>query len=137
MSPGGISEDMLTVDINSTQSTGGYSDDNESNYEWIDYLCILLKSGNYITIDVDNTVELKKPDRVFGQKFEKRFFKLRVGIKPGTMWTKTFDYEVEDYQRILVDDDIIYRLENTIEPNPTYINEMKAELRSLQINKIV
>ncbi len=135
MSPGRNNNDILT--IGSTQAVGSYIEDKETNYEWMDYLCILLKSGNYITIDVDNTVELKKPDRVFGQKFENRFFKLRVGIKPGTMWTKTFDYEVEDYQRILVDDDIIYRLENTIEPNPTYINEMKAELRSLQINKIV
>ena len=128
--------DILTVDFSTTQSTG-FCEDKESNYDWVDYLCILLKSGNYITIDDSNIVELKKPDRVFDQKFEKRFFKLRVGIKPGTMWTKTLDYDVEDYQRILIDSDIIYRLENTIEPNPTYISEMKAELRELQINKIV
>lgn len=130
------SNNMLTVDFSTTQSTGYYSDD-ELIYEWEDYLCILLKSGNYITIDSSNIVALKSQDSIFGIKLEKRFFKLRVGVRTGTMWTKTLDYDVEDYQRILIDSDIIYRLENTIEPNPTYISEMKAELRELQINKIV
>jgi|OM-RGC.v1.026057356 hypothetical protein len=133
------SNNMLTVDFSttqSTQSTGYYSDD-ELFYEWEDYLCILLKSGNYITIDSNNIVALKSQDSIFGIKLEKRFFKLRVGVRAGTMWMKTLDYDVEDYQRILIDSDIIYRLEKTIEPNPTYISEMKAELRELQINRIV
>jgi hypothetical protein len=109
----------------------------ENEYEWEEYLCILLKSGNYITIDKNNIVILKQPDRIFEPKLEKRFFKLRVGMKSGSMWSKTLDYDVEDYQRILSDSDLIYRLENTIEPNPTYISEIKTELRALQINKIV
>lgn len=139
------SDDILTVDFSTTQSTGYCNDDSESSYEWKDYLCILLKNGEYITIDDVNMVELKKPDKLFGQRFEKRFFKLRVGVIPGTMWTKTLDYDVEDYQKILSNDFIIKVLESlhvaypnsTLRPNPTYISEMKAELRELQINRIV
>lgn len=108
----------------------------DSNFLCEDYLCILLKSGNYISIDSNNTVELNS-DMVFGKESKKRFFKLRVSIEPGNKWTKKLDYTVEDYQRILSDSDIIYKLENSIEPNPTYIDEMKSELRELQINKIV
>lgn len=109
----------------------------EEDYDWEEYLCILLKSGNYITIDNNNIANVKQPDKIFGPKIENKFFKLRVGMKPGSMWSKTLDYDAEDYQRILSDSDLIYRLENTIEPNPRYISEMKSELRELQINKIV
>jgi len=137
MSPSGRNEDMLTVG-NNTQSTGGYSDDNESNYEWEEKLCILLESGRFLSIN-QSDVELKKMDDIFGPKLDKNqtFFKMRVGIKPGTMWCKIFEWESEDYRTVLDNDYVMDRLENTITPNPTYINEMKSNYRELQIDKIL
>jgi len=138
MSPSGRSEDMLTIDWGKAQSTGGYSDDNESNYEWKDTLCILLESGRFLSIN-QSDVELKKMDDIFGPKLEEgqTFFKMRVGMKPGTMWCKIFEWESEDYKSILDNDYVMDRLENTITPNPTYINEMKSNYRELQIDKIL
>ena len=139
MSPSGRNDDMLTVDLNTTQSTGGYSDDNESNYEWEDNLCILLEGGRFISIDINRFVEVRKMDKIFGPELdeEKTFFKMRVGMKPGTSWCKILDWEFGDYQKILNDVDVMHKLEHTITPNPTYISEMISNHRDLQIDKVI
>jgi hypothetical protein len=123
MSPSGKPEDLLTIDWEKTQSTGGYSDDNETNYEWEDTLCILLDSGNFVSIQT--------------------FFRMRVGTCywqrkiVGTMWCKIFEWESDDYKYVMDNDYIMDRLENNITPNPPYISEMKTNYRELQIDKIL
>ena len=133
-------DDMLTIDWEKTQSTGGYSDDDESNYNWKETLCILLESGRFLSIDTDESnVDLKEIDDLFGPKLDENqtFFKMRVGMKPGSMWCKMFEWECSDYRTVLDNDYVMSRLENNITPNPTYINEMKSNYRELQIDKIL
>jgi hypothetical protein len=140
MSPSGKPEDLLTIDWEKTQSTGGYSDDNETNYEWEDTLCILLDSGNFVSIDTNKPdVKLRKMDSIFGPKLDEgqTFFRMRVGMKPGTMWCKIFEWESDDYKYVMDNDYIMDRLENNITPNPPYISEMKTNYRELQIDKIL
>lgn len=86
--------------------------DDESQFEWNDTLCILrpLDEGRpqrFISIDVD--VSVREVDKIFGPKIDsdKTFFKLRVGIKPGTSWCKVLDWEIEDYESVLGDKKVI------------------------------
>jgi hypothetical protein len=142
MSPDNRGEDMLTVGIENTQHTQyNQNTDDEGCYEWKDNLCILLESGRFISMDMEGTyvdVLLKKMDPIFGPKLEsdKTFFKMRVGIKPGTMWCKIIDWEPEDYKMVLGNEYVMDRLENTITPDPTYINEMKREYNDTLSNFI-
>jgi hypothetical protein len=62
---------------------------------------------------------------------------MKTGIKSGTLWTKMFDWELEDYENVLNSELIMNRLENNITPNPTYIDEMISNLRELKINKVI
>lgn len=62
---------------------------------------------------------------------------MRVGIKPGSSWCKILDWEVEDYKKILNNKYVMDKLENNITPNPTYLSEMKAKFREIQIDKII
>lgn len=143
MSPNGRNDDMLTVDMSTTQSTGGYLSDDESQFEWNDTLCILRPSDEerpqrFISID-DNHVDVREMDKIFGPKLDndKIFFKLRVGTKPGSSWCKVLDWELEDYEKVLNNHPVMYKLEHGMTPNPTYIQEMKSNLRELKINKVI
>lgn len=120
----------------------------EEDYDWEEYLCILLDRerdlpnvGYYITIDNSDIVNLKKIDKFFATKLDSiknRFFKLRFGIKAGTMWTKILDYDFEDYQRLLSNNKLKNKLKTVIGMDYKIFDLfMKSELRELQINKIV
>ena len=120
--------------------------DNESQFEWSILLCIKLVSqddgiekGGYVTINLEtHSVDYKTYDKVFGPCFgEGTFHKMKTGIKSGTLWTKMFDWELEDYENVLNSELIMNRLENNITPNPTFIDEMISNLRGLKINKLI
>lgn len=123
---------------NETYNTSGYLSDDESQYEWSDTCCILLESGRFISIG-DKSVDLKEFDKIFGPKIEDNqvFFKMRVGVKPGTSWCKILDWDLEDYESVLNNEPVMYKLEFGMTPNPTYIQEMKSNLRELKINKLI
>lgn len=111
--------------------------DDESQFEWSDTCCILLGS-RFISIG-DKSVDLREFDKVFGPILEdgQIFFKMRVGIKPGTSWCKILDWEIEDYESVLNNDPVMYKLQYLITPDPTYIQEMKSNLRELKINELM
>lgn len=114
--------------------------DEELKYEWSSLLCIVLKSGNIISINtIDRVVDLLKPDKIFSPKFEdnKTFQKLSIGKRPGSLWYKLSDWEASDYSDLLDDELVMYRLKNEITPNPEYIDEMISTLRDLKIKKIL
>ena len=126
--------DMLTVDIDSSISNCGYMLSDEGQYEWVDHLCILRPSDEgrpqrFISIG-DNYVDVREMDKIFGPKIDENqiFFKMRVGMKPGSSWCKILDWELEDYESVLNNESVMYKLKHTITPNPTYIEEMKSNL---------
>lgn len=140
----------MSPDKKNTLTTDGYIQDNgyttiidDTQYEWFDSLCILRPSDTgspqrFISIS-DNGVVVRVMDKIFGVKIDedKIFFKLRSGVKPGSYYCKVLDWELEDYESVISDKDIMYRLKNTITTNPTYIEEMKSNLRELRINKLL
>ena len=117
--------------------------EDESLFKWKDTLCILrplYEKGQqrFISI-IGNDVSVLTMDRIFGLEIDENqiFFKLRTGIKPGCSWTKVLDWEIEDYESVIGNKTVMWKLTNTISPNPTYIEEMKSKLRDLKINDII
>lgn len=114
----------------------------ESLFKWKDTLCILRplfdEKQRFISI-IDNKVFVTTMDPIFGPEIDENqtFFKLRTGIKPGCSLTKVLDWEIEDYESVMSNKDVMYKLLNTITPNPTYIEEMASNLRELKINRLI
>jgi len=140
---------ILTVDVKLTESAGSWLSNDENQYEWVDHLCILRPSDNgrqahgdipqrFISIG-DSIVYVREMDKMFGPKIDESqsFFKMRVGMKPGSSWCKILDWELEDYESVLNNEQVMYKLRHMITPNPTYIDEMISILRELKINKLI
>lgn len=118
--------------------------EDESLFKWKDTLCILrplyeIKGQQRFISIIGNDVSVLTMDRIFGLEIDENqiFFKLRTGIKPGCSWTKVLDWEIEDYESVIGNKTVMWKLTNTISPNPTYIEEMKSKLRDLKINDII
>lgn len=142
MSPISKNDDNILTVSGGFQSTGYTNQDDESQYDWNDTLCILRPSDEgrpqrFICISDD--IHVREMDKIFGPKIDpnKTFFKMRVGTKMGSSWCKLLDWEIEDYESVLGDEKIMYSLRHYITPNPTYIEEMISILRELKINRII
>ena len=97
MSPSKSDDNILTIS-GGFQSTGYANQDDESQYEWNDTLCILRPSDEgrpqrFITIS-DTYADVREMDQIFGPKVDEdqKFFKMRVGTKPGSSWCKILDW---------------------------------------------
>lgn len=115
----------------------------ESQFSWSSVLCILRQSDpgrpqRFISI-TGSDVSVREMDHLFKLDIDedKTFFKIEIGIAPGSLWTRISDWNIEDYESILSNDDIMYNLRYMITPNPTYIDEMISNLRGLKINKLI
>lgn len=142
MSPSKSDDNILTIS-GGFQSTGYANQDDESQYEWNDTLCILRPSDEgrpqrFITIS-DTYADVREMDQIFGPKVDEdqKFFKMRVGTKPGSSWCKILDWDLEDYEWVLNNGPVMSKLKNGITPKPEYIEEMISILRELKINKVI